>query len=361
MSLSSLVSAAQTAVDMSQAAAAAAEEAMVAAKLAKVHAQAALAAAELAIQLDQKVKKEKETLKPPKEDEADKESISLECIERDLERKVIVGDEEKEDSKNKGCANCRLKKERCLNGKFLLKVTDRTPGIKLKTWGSSWSKSMLGKTCVVEGGGDKKVFIKWITSAGQKKGDIESYSLKNDTGGSTFKFCCDDYEENMIKAPVSYFVHRLPFKKTEKEYWEHAETGEKHRIKFSTSENIVLTGLGFLVAKSIDRVTITVCHQLKGRTDHSPITTGEDFWNVKSSKSSVILKLKKPLPLTCDRIYLLTVNLHGGASIVGHGGEEFISVARSGDKEDVLFKFESYKEERTDVEKGVIEKIYFEL
>ena len=110
--------------------------------------------------------------------------------------------------------------------------------------------------------------------------------------------------------------------------WNHDFQGEKHRIKFCASEDIILTGLGFLVAKSIDRLTITVGHQLKGRHDHSPLTTGEDFYNVRSSKSTVALKLQKPLPLSCDKIYLLSVNLHGGASIVGRGGAEFVGVDR---------------------------------
>merc|ERR1712098_111317 len=52
MSLNSLLSAAQSAVEMSDAAASAAEDAMAAAKLASVHAKAALAAAQLAIQLE---------------------------------------------------------------------------------------------------------------------------------------------------------------------------------------------------------------------------------------------------------------------------------------------------------------------
>ena len=135
--------------------------------------------------------------------------------------------------------------------------------------------------------------------------------------------------------------------KTEKDFWNHDFQGEKHRIKFCASEDIILTGLGFLVTM--------------GRHDHSPLTTGEDFYNVRSSKSTVALKLQKPLSLSCDKIYLLSVNLHGGASIVGRGGAEFVGVDRGGDKPDVLFKFETYKEERTNVEKGVIEKIYFDL
>ena len=52
----SLVSAAQSAVEMSALAATAAEDAMAAAKLANVHAKAALAVAELALELQNKMK-----------------------------------------------------------------------------------------------------------------------------------------------------------------------------------------------------------------------------------------------------------------------------------------------------------------
>ena len=55
MSLNSLLSAAQSAVEMSDAAASAAEDAMAAAKLASVHAKAALAAAQLAVQLEGRI------------------------------------------------------------------------------------------------------------------------------------------------------------------------------------------------------------------------------------------------------------------------------------------------------------------
>ena len=465
------MAAAQTALDMSQAAADAAEDAVVAAKLAKVHAQAALAAAQLALELDQKGKKENETFE-----------MSEIINDENTINNVINEDLKEGQEKNGRCGVNKL----CslLDGKFLLKVTNKTPGMTLKTCGDSWSEAKLGKICVVEGEDQNDVLIRWITSSGEKVGVVEKYSLSTN-GDYAFKFCCtcgdeeknkgktdstnniDEYKKSCLNckmpqsrclngrpvlistdsfvgravkacscgsfwtsallnkkatilgenssnkinvrwehtndkethylitrgthnfefdcnssqgkiitpkdlgisgketskasAVASYFVHRLPFRKTAKEHWDHAADGEKHRIKFCTSENILFTGLGFLVAKTIDRITITVSHQLEGRHDHSPITTEPSFYNVISSNSTVILKLSKPLPLSCDRIYLLTVNLHGGASIVGHGGEEFISVARGGDKGDVLFKFENYKEDRTDSLKGVIEKMYFDM
>ena len=277
------------------------------------------------------------------------------------------------DQSKKLCLNCKMPKSRCLDGKPLLMTTHSFVGRKVKacSCGNFWTSTLLNqKATIMEENTSNKVTVNWDQT------NVEETHYRITNGTHNFEFDCSDSQpgkeiarknikrisdDEPLKASASYFIHRLPFRKTEKEHWEHATSGEKHRIKFSTSENILLTGLGFLVAKTIDRVNITVLYQIEGRSDHSVLLSEPPFFNVESSNSSVVLKLKKPLPLNCDRIYLLVVTLFGGASIVGHGGEEFISVVRCGDKADILFKFESYKEERTDVEKGVIEKIYFEL
>ena len=396
MTLSSLVAAAQSAVEMSQAAAAAAEDAVVAAKLARVHAQAALAAAKLALELDQKLKIENDenlndSREPPQNQSNGVEESELEEIaegyrslggnpdesENESKSREIVEDGKKE--KKQFCGNCRLHKSACLNGKFLLKVSERTRGMYFKTTGRSWADFKLDRLCVVESGDSFSARIRWVSSYGNKTGAVETYPLSTNKDFA-FKFYCDPdistTKKEIISSNVSndrktnpstsHFVHRLTLRKTEKESLIHKSRGEKHRIKFCASEDITLTGLGFLVAKDIDRVTITASHQLGLQSDYSVIRTSEVFWNVRCSTSTVLLKLRKPLPLSCHKIYLLTVTLHGGASIVGHGGEEFISVARGGDKGDVLFKFDNYRSQSnvqgiSDVEKGVIEKIYFAI
>ena len=359
--------------------------------LAGVHAQAALAAAKLALDIDQKLKIENRDPREPPQNQRNRVEESTEpeldeiaedyrslggnSEDRENVSKSRETEEERSKKKKRFCDNCRLHKSACLNGKFLLKVSERTRGMHFKTTGRSWDDIILGRVCVVEDGDRFSAKIRWVSSDGNKIGAAETYPLSTNKDFA-FKFCCDQESSTTIKEFVSsnnvsidkktktstsHFVHRLTLRRTEKECVIHNPLGDKHRIKFCASEDITLTGLGFLVAQKVDRVTITVGHQLKDRPDHSPITTGEDFWNVGSSSSTVILRLRKPLPLSCDKIYLLSVNLHGGASIVGHGGEEFISVARGGDKADVLFKFENYKEDRTDSLKGVIEKMYFDM
>ena len=386
--------------------------------------------------MDQKGEKEKETLNPTQE-----AANNTSMIDDDKRISEVV-DGENYDLKG-GQNVCKHKRLcRLVNGKFLMKVTEKMTGMRLVTCGDSWPESKLGKTCIVEGGEETNVLIKWITSDSEMVGDVESYS----TSTNQFKFYCkrglcepkclnckmpesrclkgksvlmsanslvgrkvkacgnltsthlnqratilgenknneimvlwdktnDEETHSLItggmhnfefdcSAPDSCVLHRLPVRKIRKDdLLNHAASGETHRIKFSTSENILLTGLGFLVAKTIDRVYLIVSHQLQGCNDYVHYYAERPFEKVGSSESTVVLKLRKQLALRRDRIYLLTVDLHGGASIVGHGGKEFNSVVRGGDKEDVRFKFKKCKniKYRTDMEKGVIEKIFFHV
>ena len=190
MSLSSLVAAAQTAVEMSEAAAAAAEDAMHAAKLAGVHAQAALAAAKLAVELEQNVKKEKDEKSTSVDLEIASSAEIKDEIEKNSETKLRTEEKyeegngtktekksEKQSLKKSGkvvCDNCKLHTSQCLNGRFLLKVTDRTKGMKMKTHGGSWDGSRLGNMCIVRGGDMYHAKIQWISSDGEKKEELSS-------------------------------------------------------------------------------------------------------------------------------------------------------------------------------------------
>ena len=158
--------------------------------------------------------------------------------------------------------------------------------------------------------------------------------------------------------------------------WSHDQEGEKHRIRFCTSEDITFTGIGLRVKTPIRKLVFNICEEsghCKGQysgaySDHRPLFR-EDFENLSASSSdgSVVLKLRHGVKLSCERIYLLVLTLHGGASLVGTGGQEFVSVRRSGGEEEVLFKFENYKHktdkpgQTTTVEQGLVEKIFFNL
>ena len=65
-------------------------------------------------------------------------------------------------------------------------------------------------------------------------------------------------------------------------------------------------------------------------------------------------------------VALVVVTMYGGASVPGHGGGEFVTVD-CGEEGEVLFKFDDYKHRTdrdnraTNVEEGIIDKIYFDL
>ena len=495
MSLSTLVSAAQTAVELSDAAAAAAEDALAAANLARVHAKAALAAAELALELDKNINKAARNTNIGVGDEEHFEDVVKEEVEKvdgnksgsvtgntssqkkkrnfcencklhqsaclhdkfllyvndrttgmrvqasgsswstskvgkigqvvsgDKEKVKIIWDlqsmqnssknvaycynlvsngehafkfwcqEIKEDnekmencditnieadkhilSKLKWCRNCKLKKFKCLNGKFLLQVREDSIGVRVKSCGSFWPKEMLSKSGIIVDGSSMKVTVKWLHS------DVTETHYLITQNQHKFEFDCTPLDtavteesNGAVASPGHYmspklhknpffFAHRLPYRKIEAEVWNHDEAGEKHRIMFCASENISMTGLGFLVSKTIDRVIVNICQKNDHRDDHSVILK-QDFYKLSSrSNGTAVLHLKHPLPLSRDRIYLVVVTMFGGASLVGHGGEEFVTVD-CGEGGEVLFKFEEYFKgsQATNVEEGIIEKIYFEL
>ena len=235
MSLSSLISAAECAVEMSEAAAVAAEEALNAARLAGVHARAALEAAKLAYDLEKKLKSQAHTnnslangaVNPDsasnqeevnsgntKEDivyEADDTCSTVsnsESIEDDDLEDEITNENRKESKNNNNndvdivsqtytgsttkrmkCKNCNLHTDikPCLHGRFLLQVTSKTIGMRMKTCGNGWSE-MEGRLCWVEGGGADHVRIVWNE---RLRGKVENYSLKS-FGKSNFMFWCTD-------------------------------------------------------------------------------------------------------------------------------------------------------------------------
>ena len=187
----------------------------------------------------------------------------------------------------------------------------------------------------------------------------------------------DSSQDRNFNFPQNWmFAHRLPNKESG-EVWQHTHNfgGEKHRMRFCTSENITLMGIGLLVHSTIGKISFNICQKMMGdvhNPDHNVIFQ-QDFDNVNgSSMCSILLKLRHGVQLSCDHIYLLVLTVHGGASYVGYGGEEFVVVQAGGgeqgeDVKNVLFKFEDYKHsstqvhKTTDQEKGLVEKIYFEM
>ena len=168
-------------------------------------------------------------------------------------------------------------------------------------------------------------------------------------------------------------VTRLPFRKTEPESWVHDPKGESYGIKFSVNKNIKFHGVGLLVCEDIERVGVRL-FPFYGKKIRTLRTDDGQYHNVKKSDRTVPLKFKNPISLDSDRVYLIGLGLVGGASIVGHGGKEVVTggrqeVVTGGRQGNVVFKFENWEYDfqnkttinRTTVEKGLINQIFFEL
>lgn len=101
-----------------------------------------------------------------------------------------------ESSKKKYCENCMLHKSCCLHGKYVLKVNEKTVGMKVKTCGSFWSSDMIGKIGLVVGGDFENAKITWNQHL--KDAEVWTFFLKSH-GTNNFKFWCRE-ENASIKA-----------------------------------------------------------------------------------------------------------------------------------------------------------------
>jgi len=290
--------------------------------------------------------------------------------------------------KPKYCSNCKLQNHKCLDGKLVSNVFDKTNGMRVRPVGGFWPPQMLNKTGIVIGGNSHKINIKWQNCF--HGSEILDYKSKNqflfdcrplddDPKLSTMVFSQSAKESNSLKLQpkpstvlVAHTAVRLPVRKAIKEVWRHEAEGEKHRIIFCASDNVNLRAIGLLVEEKINKVILNICKKSTVNNNKEfMVIFKQDFDNVEAIESgnksgnTRILNLRDQVPLNCEGMYLLVLTLFGGASIVGHGGEEFINVKT--DANEVLFKFEDFphkdskRNKSTNVESGVLEKLYFNL
>ena len=233
------------------------------------------------------------------------------------------------------CSNCKLMKHKCLDGQFVPMVKEETIGMRVKAVGSFWSSFMMNKSAIVIGGNSHKIKIHWLHHADNVESHYFGYKYQ-------FQFDCKPIDPPKLStrafsksknrpsdgAYSQNVVLRLPFRKATKEVWRHDVGGEKHRIMFCASDNIKLRAIGLLVEEEIKRVIFNICE--KSTINHDKgfrVIFKQDFDNVVSKFGSTkILHLRHPVPLNSDGMYLLVLTFCGGASMVGYGGEEFISV-----------------------------------
>jgi len=262
----------------------------------------------------------------------------------------------------------------CPSGRKLTKVLKNNYGQKIKPCGSTWPYQKLGLIGTIIGGCKENVMIKW-DSVDKKP---ESYSLQS-RKEYKFEMVCKEFKscrKQLILPPIQDFDEGsmsgfsavrlfVPTGYLDSHVWPHDANGEKHRLLMCSSDDINLLGLGLFVGKSIEKIVFSICltdYKKDEQLIHSIYS--QSFHNVPKKIPTTVLKLNQKIPLSCDRIYMIVLNVFGGVSIAGVGGEEFVS-AKNCDKE-VLFKFDEYvhKDNRknvTNVETGLISKLYFDL
>ena len=246
MSLSSLLSAAESAVEMSEAAAVAAEEAMNAARLAGVHARAALEAAKLAHKLDQKLKSQdgssdggyssastsqsvassssssryqeraRAVTEPPvissffssaapitvRSGMASVSPAQPEQISQDLKNKLKLSIEQSQSKRGSKCKNCKLYKDYspCLHGKYVKHINEGVKGLRIRAWSSSLPSTIaVGSLCWIVGGDLSKNEI-YLRFRGDSK--IKTFAVKS-KGKYNFQFWCHDEDDGRQSSSVS--------------------------------------------------------------------------------------------------------------------------------------------------------------
>ena len=425
MSLLSLVSAANSALLLSNLAAKAAEEVSTAAKTAAMHAKAALAAAELALDIERKVNQTEKydninsidhkglpvcQKHPFAEKILDLNCEMSEMIEEPMLSSIsghIINVEEFEKTNgnpmnktcvsssksisqieidpvngqvNNLCSNCKMPAQQCRHNTPLTHFTSQILGCKVKSSGSYWLAQTRGRTGRVWGsvlGDTSQVRVTWESS-----NQCLTYGLRSNVNGSggehLFTFHCQDSvvddksQEKESKCDPVYIVQRLPAQKKH-EVWEH-EKRQKHRIIFSVNEDIKLRGVGLLVNSPIQEIMINVSQ--KTRQGDFGTHYSEKFTNVGKSlneeDSTPKLMFARGVPLQKSNEYLLVVSLTGGSSSVGIGGKDVIATRindAAGDIEsrNILFNFKTYRNwmdvegKATNVEEGLVERLMFSM
>ena len=227
MSNVAAASAVQTAVNMSDAAAAAASDALAAAKIAGLQAKVALAAVHVALEIDANIKSDRvnnndgnvPTANIETKPRPDLKIININGVDSTVEEgenTIFNSDEDADDAllastaahspepsdlksvsrknkrvrirKERYCENCHLdSRYACLHGKHLLKVLEKSKGMKMKACGKFWPPEKLDKIGKVVGGDHRSVQIMWDSDSGC----VVSYSLLV-RGEYVFKFWCHE-------------------------------------------------------------------------------------------------------------------------------------------------------------------------
>ena len=198
----------------------------------------------------------------------------------------------------------------------------------------------------------ENIIVQW--DATNKK---ESFTLLSG-GEAKFQLVCSARPRRQEAGVLVRFTDPGP----EAEVVRHPATGETHALRLSASENILVSGLGLAVCRNIDKVVVSI------RRDDALQSTifSKTFANISPNNfhGYSVLPFDTKVFLSSTRMYAIVLEVFGGASFKGVGGEEFIEADVGDIDKKVLFKFDDYYADafnKTDVETGLISKIFFDV
>ena len=271
------------------------------------------------------------------------------------------------------CPQCGQPASQCLDGRSLRKVDLETIGKIIKTSGPSWPQSKLGRLAEVLGAGRNgaNVLLRWGADC-----KVESFTITS-KNVPKFSLVCGGAGARPMEDGVTFSeaeggmeaaicLVRLPVMPFIKEVWAHDDLGEKHRLIVTADRDIRLVAIGLLVETTIPRIIFSVCQKNDHFEEHNSIFS-QNFSKVQSyPKATTVMKLDKKVPLKGGEPFMLVLNMFGGSSLVGCGGEERLSFGVGGSEGEIQLRLEDYRHKdnvcsrTTNVEKGIVEKLFIE-
>ena len=262
-----------------------------------------------------------------------------------------------EDPNLSQCPKCGQPRSLCRDGESLQLLDRQMVGRTIQASGPTWSVAHQGRLAKVVAVCKKKINISLCWEDSSKLESFTAFANKV----PKFSFFCPGSERSSSLAVKESDLAgadclvRLPVKPFIPEVWTHSHQGEKHRLLVSSDQDINLVALGLMVERPITKIILSICRKNNYQDEPKPFFN-QTFSQVPSyAEDTTVLKLQRKVPLAGTAPLLLVLNIFGGSSRVGCGGQQTVRGLRC---EDYWHQDEGSR--KTRVEKGLIEKFYVE-
>ena len=221
-----------------------------------------------------------------------------------------------------------------------------------------------GRVGVVKGIFKDHLFLNWEGSDETATGFISLE--KEGILEAQFKYCCKKgkLQKTAIGSKMSSFERMIysfnRLQSISSSVVVHKENGDKHRIVFSASRDILLCGVGLQLKSSSTKINLNLSVKSDLNAGKWSKNVGNEvFKDISVTHESLNLKL--PFVISSQETYMITLSFYGGESYLSKDGLKSVNAVID-DQNTVTFKFEDYKDDQiTNVRQGVINKLYFRL